>query len=257
MAGQRDPWAELSRLTPARIALGRTGRSLPTTEVLTFAMAHARARDAVHANLDAASLTADLGDLGWPIVVVSSCASDREVYLRRPDLGRRIDDTSRDQLKAHHSAWDLAIVVADGLSATAVHHQVAPLLRAFRPHIDRLGLTVAPLVLASQARVAIGDDIAQTLGARIVAVLIGERPGLSSPDSLGVYLTYDPEPTTTDAGRNCLSNIRPAGLPHEAAAAKLGWLIAAARSRRLSGVALKDESDTIEVVTAPGQLPPI
>jgi len=202
-------------------------------------------------------LTADLGDLGWPVVTVSSCAGDREVYLRRPDLGRVIDDASRDQLKTHQSNWDLAIVVADGLSATAVHHQVAPLLRALHPHVDRLGLTVAPLVLASQGRVALGDDIARTLGARMVAVLIGERPGLSSPDSLGVYLTYDPQPTTTDAGRNCLSNIRPAGLPHEAAAAKLAWLIATARSRRLTGVALKDESDAIGVVIPPKQLPPI
>jgi ethanolamine ammonia-lyase small subunit len=255
MARERDPWAALSRLTPARIALGRTGRSLPTREVLSFAMAHARARDAVHAALDTTRLSADLGDLGWPILTVSSCAGDREVYLRRPDLGRRLHDASRQALAAHHGTSDLALVVADGLSATAIHHQAAPFLRAFRPHVDRLGLTVAPLVLAGQARVALGDDVARTLGARVVAVLIGERPGLSSPDSLGIYLTYDPQAHTTDAQRNCLSNIRPTGLPHEAAAAKLAWLIAAARSRRLTGVDLKEESDAIGMVTPAGRLP--
>jgi ethanolamine ammonia-lyase small subunit len=255
MAGQRDPWADLSHLTPARIALGRTGRSLPTKEVLAFAMAHARARDAVHAALDTASLAADLGDLGWPILTVSSRAGDREVYLRRPDFGRGLDDASRLELARHQGTWDLVIVIADGLSATAIHHQAAAVLRAFRPHVDRLGLTMAPLVIASQARVALGDDVAQTLGVRMVAVLIGERPGLSSPDSLGIYLTYDPTQETTDAARNCLSNIRPAGLPHEAAAGKLAWLIAAARSRQLTGVDLKDESTVIGTVASPDRLP--
>jgi ethanolamine ammonia-lyase small subunit len=249
----RDPWVALGARTPARIALGRTGASLPTREVLSFSLAHARARDAVHARLDRGRLAARLAALGLATVEVESeAAADRQLYLRRPDLGRRLDGPSRVRLtRACSGRCDIALAIGDGLSATAVAAQAVPLVAALMPHLGRLGLAVGPVALAEGARVALGDEVGERLGARLVAMLIGERPGLSAADSLGVYLTFDPRPGRTDAERNCLSNIRPEGLAPARAAASLAWLIEAALARRTTGVTLKDESGLIAPATSP------
>jgi ethanolamine ammonia-lyase small subunit len=255
-----DPWAGLRRHTPARIALGRSGASLPTAEWLRFGLAHAQARDAVQLGLDAAAVESALQALGATTVVVHSAAADRATYLRRPDLGRRLADADRERLQALAThAPDLAIVVGDGLSARAVHEQAAPLLAALLPLLAAQGLRLAPLVLAHQARVALGDDVGSALAARAVLVLIGERPGLSSPDSLGAYLTWAPRRGRSDAERNCVSNIRPAGLPPAEAARKLAWLLGAARRLGATGVVLKDESDGVlplPAAAAPAALGP-
>ncbi|MDE1150761.1 MAG: ethanolamine ammonia-lyase subunit EutC [Azospirillaceae bacterium] len=251
-----DAWAHLRDTTPARIALGRTGASLPTAEVLRFALAHAQARDAVHTPFDAAGVADALRALGHEVLAVESAAPDRATYLRRPDLGRILSPGGRRALAYVPATQpDLALVVADGLSATAVHRQAAPLLAALAPWISREGWRVAPVVVATQARVALGDEVGQMLGARAVAMLIGERPGLSAPDSLGVYLTLAPRPGRLDAERNCLSNIRDGGLGPELAAFKLAWLLREAFRRQVTGVALKDESDRLLVDgRAPAQL---
>ena len=238
--------ARLSSLTPARVALGRTGASLTTKEVLRFQFAHAEARDAVHVPLDGEAMTAEIMALGCNVVRVETPATRRDVYLRRPDLGRRLQGESAERLdKLRRDDFDIAIVVADGLSSRAVTNNAVPLLsRLIRKLADR-GLTLAPVVVAEGARVALGDEIAERLGARLVLVLIGERPGLSSPDSLGAYLTYAPRPGLTDAERNCVSNIRPGGLDVEAASSKLVWLVVKALAAGMSGVQLKDESGTL------------
>lgn len=254
-----DPWTHLAAHTPARIALGRTGASLPTREVLAFALAHARARDAVHAAFAPARLAADIEALGLPTLTVDSAAPDRATYLRRPDLGRRLSDDSRRRLAAAaRGPCDLTIVIADGLSSKAVHAHAANLLAALQPHIAAAGWSPAPVVIASQARVALGDEIGQILGARQVLMLIGERPGLSSPDSLGAYLTLGPTVGLTDADRNCVSNIRPQGLGFEPAAARLAWLMRESLRLGLTGVALKDESglDSLTAVAPPGNMLP-
>lgn len=235
--------AELTKLTPARIALGRSGASLPTREVLRFGMAHAQARDAVHAPFDADDVAGRLAQLGPEVIRVDSAAGSREAYLRRPDLGRRLSSESRQTLMARRGDFDLGIVVADGLSSTAIHLNAVPCVAALLPLLARQGLRLAPIVVGREARVALGDEIGEALGARAVAVLIGERPGLSSPDSLGAYLTFAPRADLTDANRNCISNIRPDGLAYEHAAFKLSWLIAEAFRRSLTGIGLKDESD--------------
>ena len=239
-----DPWVRLARLTPARIGLGRAGAALPTREVLRFALDHARARDAVHAPLDVEALEADLAALGHGVLRVESAAPDRPTYLRRPDLGRRLSEASRAGLEAlDRPPADLAVVIADGLSAAAVQTHASPLLIALAPWIQHAGWTLAPVVVARQGRVALGDEVGELLRARMVVVLVGERPGLSSPDSLGIYLTHDPRPGRTDAERNCISNVRPAGLAYDLAAFKLAWHLAEAVRLGLTGVALKDESD--------------
>ncbi len=243
--GANDAWRKLAALTPARIALGRVGAGLPTAAYLDFAMAHAAARDAVHALFDAAALGGRIEHLGYRVVQVASRAASREVYLRRPDLGRRLDDASLRAVDGlAEKGADLVIVVCDGLSSTAVTANTVPMLAALQPHIKRLRLTVGPVVVAREARVALGDDIGERLGAKMVLVLIGERPGLSSPDSLGTYLTFAPRVGRNDAERNCISNIRPGGLAYDLAAFKQAWLIEAAFARRLTGVSLKDNSDT-------------
>ncbi|WP_392586752.1 ethanolamine ammonia-lyase subunit EutC [Serratia ureilytica] len=239
-----NSWDALRAFTDARIALGRTGASLPTDELLRFGLAHAQARDAVHQPFESERLAADLHDAGWPTLAVHSQAVDRAAYLRRPDLGRRLAPDSRSLLLGvPPRRTDLLLVVADGLSSKAVHRQALPLLQALRPYLDTLGLAIAPVVLAHQARVALGDEIGECLQARAVAVLIGERPGLSSPDSLGVYLTWEPNARRRDSERNCISNVRPEGLGYPQAAFKLAWLLEQACRRRLTGVELKDESD--------------
>ena len=249
-----DPWTVLRRFTPARLALGRAGASLPTREVLNFALAHAQARDAVHAPFAAEEIAAGLEALGLRALEVASAAPDRATYLRRPDLGRRLSEESRARLEAEPASQaapaplavpasrpDLAVVVADGLSATAVRAHAIPLVASLLDTM-RPRPSLAPVAVARQTRVALGDEVGACLGARSVLVMIGERPGLSSPDSLGAYLTFDPRPGRTDAERNCVSNIRPEGLAYPVAAGKLAWLISEAFRRRLTGVALKDES---------------
>jgi ethanolamine ammonia-lyase small subunit len=224
---------DLRLFTPARVALGRTGHSVPTAELLRFQLDHARARDAVFQELDP-------GSLGVPHVLLRSSAGNRAAYLRRPDLGRTLSEGSRTLLQP--GDYDAAIAIADGLSATAVHHHAVPLLQALMPRLEAEAWKLAPLTIVLQGRVAVGDEIGALLGARLVVLLIGERPGLTSPDSLGVYLTWDPRPGRTDAERNCISNVRSEGLAYEAAAGKIHFLMREAQTRKLSGVALKEDS---------------
>jgi ethanolamine ammonia-lyase small subunit len=231
-----DPWVRLREATRARVGLGRAGDGLTTTANLALAAAHAQARDAVHEPFRADDVIAALGGT---TVRVHSAAPDRETYLQRPDLGRRLDDASRELLAEHAADADLAVVVADGLSARAVHDHAAALLEALRPRLE--GWVLAPVVVAKQARVALGDEVAERLGARMVLVLIGERPGMSAPDSLGAYLTFAPRVGRADSERNCVSNIRPPdGLTYDAAADVLAALMTESFRLGLSGVDLKD-----------------
>jgi ethanolamine ammonia-lyase small subunit len=241
---RHDPWTELRRHTPARIALGSSGDSLPTDELLRFGVAHAQARDAVHLAMDAEGLRGELRKHGFnDVLELESAAPDRPTYLRRPDLGRQLSARSRQVLgDMHVASCDVLCVVGDGLSATAVHRNAVALLTELRSRLAAAGLQCGPVVLAHQARVALGDPIGEALNARSVLVLIGERPGLSSPDSLGAYFTWAPRSGLVDSQRNCVSNIRAQGLCAADAADKLAWLVAAARSLGASGVALKDES---------------
>jgi len=255
-----DPWASLRALTDARIALGRAGASLPTREVLAFALDHARARDAVHRDFDAEGLAARIELLGLATMTVASAAADRPTYLRRPDLGRRLAPASATRLDAAGTRGaDIVIVIADGLSSAAVHAQAAPLIAALLPHVAAAGWRLAEVVLARQGRVALGDEVGERLGARLVVLLVGERPGLSSPDSLGAYITLDPHVGRTDAERNCVSNIRPAGLSCEDAAFRIAWLAREALRLGASGVGLKDDSGlaTRHLGAATGALPPL
>ena len=253
-----DPWSALRAHTPANIAIGRTGHSLPTREVLRFGLAHAQARDAVHVPLDSARLASELGTAGWPSVTVHSAAADsgggaRQTYLCRPDLGRRLSESGMRQLDAlaaaSNAAPDLCVVIGDGLSPLAVQSHAPPLLDALRNRWRDAGRhwSATPVVIATQARVALGDEIAERLRARMVLMLIGERPGLSSPDSLGIYATWAPRAGRSDAERNCISNVRAEGLSYAVAAFKLAWLIDEAFRRELTGVALKDESDLVAI----------
>jgi len=285
-----DPWQMLRRFTAARIALGRTGVSQPTSAQLDFQLAHARARDAVHLALDVDALRRDI-EAAWPeagqCIVVHSAAADRNVYLQRPDLGRRLDEASRVVLAARAGGadvpdraadaaaellrdgaaargtetddasgvsaasgarpYDVAFVVADGLSALAVAQNAAPFLGVLRARIAAEGWTIAPPVIVQQGRVAVGDEIGALLGSRVVVVLIGERPGLSSPDSMGLYVTWAPRVGLTDERRNCISNVRPAGQSYDEAAERLHYLLAEAQRRQLTGVELKDETGEIMV----------
>ncbi|WP_207460104.1 ethanolamine ammonia-lyase subunit EutC [Azospirillum sp. SYSU D00513] len=244
-----DPWLRFRKATRARIGLGRSGDGLPTRALLEFQLAHARARDAVHGAVDFDRLAADLAPL--ETVRVHSAAPDRATYLRRPDLGRRLNEASRAVLA--RGDWDIAFVVADGLSAAAVQAHAAPLVRAC---LERLpGWSVAPVVLAGQARVALGDEVGALLGARLVALLVGERPGLSAADSLGVYLTWAPMPGRADSQRNCISNIHGAGLPIGAAADKLCWLAREASRLKLTGVALKEDAPALQGPEGSGPRP--
>ncbi len=236
----------LRDFTSARVELGRAGASIPTQALLEFQLAHARARDAVHLPLAVNSLVLELKQKNLASVTLASLARDRDEYLRRPDLGRRLSDDSRKRLTAlpgeHEPGereYDAAFVIADGLSALAVHRHAVPLLDLLLQDLDS---RIAPIAIVEQGRVAIGDDIGELLGARMVVVFIGERPGLSSPDSLGAYLTWQPRPGRTDAERNCISNIRADGLSYAAAAHKLLFLIHESRRLKLSGVRLKEDA---------------
>lgn len=251
-----DPWAHLKRFTPARIALGRAGASLPTREVLGFSLAHAQARDAIHLPLDSDALAAQLQADGWPAPLhLHSRARDRHEYLLRPDLGRRLDDTSVATLqawRAHNPAPDLALVVGDGLSALGIQRHTAPLLAAIRAELGG-ALTQSPPVLVRQARVAVADEVGEQLGARMVVMIVGERPGLSAPDSVGIYLTHAPRVGCTDAERNCISNVRPAGQDPATAARRLAWLVHEGLRLGITGVGLKDHSGLPMVAASPAQ----
>lgn len=248
------PWASLHRYTDARIALGRAGHSLPTAAHLAFQLAHAQARDAVHLDFDALGLAQALQDLGLETLLLHSAAPDRASYLQRPELGRRLDEAARRAIgdwcaaqgQGGQGRYDLAFVVADGLSALGVHNGAVALIAAtlarLRADAAR-AWRIAPVALVAQGRVAVGDEVGERLGADAVVVLIGERPGLSSPDSLGLYLSWAPRVGLSDAQRNCISNVRPAGLSSDAAAGQLQRLLILMRERRLSGVGLKDEGE--------------
>jgi ethanolamine ammonia-lyase small subunit len=250
-----DPWAPLTRLTMARIALGRAGGSLPTRAHLAFQLAHAQARDAVHHAADFGRVAADLEAAGLAVIRVESAAGDRTSYLQRPDLGRRLSPTSSERLAVLHrgSAVDVAIVVADGLSGFAVERHAAALVRLVVERLRPGGWRLSPIVLVSGGRVAVGDEVGALLGARLTALFIGERPGLSAPDSLGAYLTFEPTPGRTDAERNCVSNIRPEGLPLAVAADRVVWLLHEARRRKLTGVGLKEETGRLLAAGPPDQ----
>ncbi len=247
MSDAPSRWTDLRRFTPARVALGRAGNGLPTAAHLAFQAAHAAARDAVHAALDPEALAATLAQMGIGSRIVRSQCPDRRTYLLRPDLGRRLDAEDAAMLSGLATPGGIAFAVFDGLSAVAVARHAPPLLACLIPALHASGMTVPPVILATQGRVALGDPIGAALGAEAIVVLLGERPGLSTPDSLGAYLTWQPRSGRTDADRNCVSNIHAAGLGIEPAAAKLVWLIREMRRLRLSGVGLKDEQ--------PGPLP--
>ncbi len=237
-----DGWTDLRRYTQAHIALGRVGASLPTSEVLSFSMAHARARDAVQAALDVPAIRDVLEHAGFPALPAKSQASDRAEYLRRPDLGRRLDPHCMEALKPVGliPPHRLTVVVADGLSALAVTRHALPLLMELRPRLADWSLDT--VIVATQARVALADAIGELRGAEAAVILLGERPGLSAPDSLGAYLLYAPRPGRTDAERNCISNIRGQGLSYAEAAHKLQFLLGQARQAGRGGLAIKDSS---------------
>jgi len=251
----QDPWGDLKRFTRARIALGRVGSSLPTKEILNFGMSHAMAKDAVHLALDVDALKLQIESLDCDVISLHSRAPDRASYLLRPDWGRRLNDQSAklliDQVE---KSIDVLIVIGDGLSSLAVQRHAAPMLNAILQSIPS-HWKIGPVVIASQSRVALADEAGSLMKAQMVILLIGERPGLSSPDSLGIYLTYQPRVGCSDADRNCISNVRPEGLCYESAARKLIWLAKESLRLKLSGVALKDESDVHQIVKGePGLL---
>ncbi len=233
-----DSWRSLRQFTSARIALGRTGQSVPLKESLHFKLTHAHARDAVYSSLNINVLEQSLQKFGLPLIHLHSKATSREEYLQRPDSGRRLRNPLA--LSGYNGSYDLCIIVADGLSARAIEDHVVSLLDNLIPSVNHLRL--APLTIAEQARVAIGDEIGSLFNSKLSLILIGERPGLSSPNSLGAYLTYSPAIGLTDESRNCVSNIRPEGLPYTEAATKILYLIQQSLHRKISGVRLKDES---------------
>jgi ethanolamine ammonia-lyase small subunit len=237
-----DPWARMRAATPARIALPRAGSAIATPAHLAFQLAHARARDAVHAPFDTDALLQGLHERGLSTLTLHSAAADRAAYLARPDLGRRLDPASRQAAEAAPRGCDLVFVVGDGLSAQAAASHALPLIEESLPTLGSDGWRIGPVAVVAQGRVAIGDEIGEILGAMLVCVLIGERPGLTSPDSLGAYLTWQPRIGRTDAERNCLSNIRPAGMAYDEAAQRLSYLCGQARLRQCTGVTLKDET---------------
>ncbi|MFV0448535.1 MAG: ethanolamine ammonia-lyase subunit EutC [Vibrio sp.] len=251
----QDPWNKLRQFTQARIGIGRVGTSIPTEELLRFQLSHAQAIDAVHVPLDEKRLIADLSaktplSKYLPTFSLHSQAADRLTYLQRPDLGRKLDEVSIDTLKKHSdqtpAPYDLAIVIADGLSSYAINHHAASFLDALIPLLtqdNKHEWNIAPLCIVHQGRVAVGDDVGESINAKEVLVLVGERPGLSSPDSLGLYLTWNPHRGKEDSLRNCISNVRPEGLPYQAAAHKCFYLLSESRQLKLTGVGLKDRSD--------------
>ncbi len=245
-----DSWAHLRQYTSARIALGRSGGSVRTATLLDFRLDHARARDAVWRPFSGAALAARLAAAGWESLMLATAAADRSSFLVRPDLGRRLSADARAALIDRREAWgerDLAVIVSDGLSAAAAERQVAPILATLGPLLRSAEWTVYPVLIAPFGRVKLQDEIGEILGARHTLMLLGERPGLGSPDSLGAYFTFRPRAACSDADRNCVSNIRPEGLPPVAAAAKLAQLLRESARRQVSGVALKDLGASAEL----------
>jgi ethanolamine ammonia-lyase small subunit len=239
---EEDNWSSLKAYTDARIALGRTGVAVPLKETLQFRLAHAYARDAVYSRLDTSKLIAGLKFTSLPVITAFSEAKERSVYLQRPDMGRMLDVTSAKMIEEERvAAADISIIIADGLSATAVNDNAVPFLEILIPLLKQQGFTLSPIVLVKQGRVSIADEIGSLLHARLSLILIGERPGLSSADSMGAYITYMPQPGLTDEKRNCVSNIRPAGLEYTVAAQKINFLVSSALRLQLSGVELKDD----------------
>lgn len=236
-----DLWSGLKAFTNARIALGSTGVATPLKEVLDFRLCHAHARDAVYSVLKIDELTRSLQQFQLPVITVKSLAKDRSVYLQRPGYGRKLNNDSVNKIESESSSADVAIIIADGLSATAINEHAVPVLNKLIPLIRRSGFAIAPLVIAEQARVALADEIGFLLNTKVSLILIGERPGLSSPDSMGAYFTYQPVPGLTDESRNCVSNIRPEGLSYDLAAEKLVKFIQASLQLKLSGILLKED----------------
>ena len=232
----------LKEFTAARIAIGRTGASIPIKQSLSFNLAHAHARDAVYSELDPEGLTKAMDEFGLPVLLLHSKAAYREQYLQRPDLGRQLNEESVSLLADYHRHNDIVIIIGDGLSATAVNRNSTSLLKILIPQLQSAGLKLAPICLVKQARVAVADDIGSQSGSALSIILIGERPGLSAADSMGVYLTYDPRPGLTDECRNCISNIRVHGLSAKQASKKIFYLVQEAFRRKISGVALKDDA---------------
>jgi ethanolamine ammonia-lyase small subunit len=233
-----DRLARLKQFTPARISLGRAGTAQPTAASLRFLLDHARARDAVHAALDFEAIAEALRTQGWAPIRVQSAAGDRTEYLRRPDLGRRLSPAGRSIIETGQCGSDIVVIAADGLSSSAVATNLSPTLHCLRSLLQRRGLTIGPLVLVEQGRVAIGDEIGELMDVKLALVLIGERPGLSAADSLGAYITWRPRVGAMDSGRNCISNIRAAGLPPEKAASQIDDLIGRAFMHAATGVRL-------------------
>lgn len=246
---QQDPWQGLQQYTAARIALGRTGNAVPLQQALDFKLAHAFARDAVYSILDKHLLTDGLQTISPMHYWLHSQATDRATYLQRPDLGRRLNESSKQVLGTEQTdSFDIAIVLVDGLSATAINEHALPFLQLILSALNAKQFTIAPIALVQQGRVAIGDEIGALLKAKLIIVFIGERPGLSSPNSMGAYITYQPTIGLTDESRNCISNIRPEGLPLQAAADTLLYLVSEALRLQLSGVGLKDDALTYKVL---------
>ncbi len=243
-----NPWDKLRQHTPARIALGRSGTSLPTAPHLEFQLAHARARNAVHLELNVEPLKDALVGRGHDVIVAHSAAESRPIYLQRPDKGRRLDAQSRAGLEIRPASTepaDVVFVIGDGLSALAIEENAVAFIDVISKSLAADGWKVGPTIIVQQARVAVGDEVGEVLGAKMVVVLIGERPGLSSPDSMGIYMTLNPHAGMTDESRNCISNVRPEGLSYELAAHKLLYLMTEAKTRGLSGVMLKDDAENL------------
>jgi ethanolamine ammonia-lyase small subunit len=241
----KNNWETLKQYTAARIALGRAGAGLPTDEYLQFKLSHAQAKDAVWQPFDRMLIAEALRQEEVNTLFVESSAGSRQEYLTRPDLGRKLSARSAEALsQAALPPADLLIVVADGLSSIAMHTHAVPFIRSFLPYVADLGKTLYPVVIAERSRVALGDEIGHILGAQLIVMLIGERPGLSSPDSMGIYLTWKPAGANCpDSERNCISNVRPQGLTYDKAAFKLAWLAEQAFAMNRTGISLKDMSD--------------
>lgn len=242
-----DGWDYLKEYTSARVAIGRSGGSLPTAEWLNFKLSHARARDTVHLEFDPFHLASSIQAIGCETLVIKTRATDRSSYLQRPDLGRRLSEEAKSILARHSADIDLVIIASDGLSSMAVDRQIIPLFEDLLPKLRRQQWKLAPIIVAPFARVALEDEIGFLLNAKIALILLGERPGLGSPDSLGAYLVFGPKVGNTDAQRNCVSNIRPQGLGFSEAADTLCYLIGQAQLRKLSGVLLKDQRQGVEI----------
>ncbi len=240
-----DIWSNLRKYTDARIALGRTGASIPTEKHLEFQLAHARARDSVNSRIDFSEIKLELNRMNLSYIELETKAKDKSLYLKRPDLGKELSIEANQSLSEKKEKSKLVIILGDGLSAKAIQKQSIPFLKEFLPSLDS-SISVFPIVLVEGARVAVSDEIGQVIGAEIAMILIGERPGLSSPDSMGLYLTYNPKKERQDSDRNCISNIREEGLNHRAAAEKANYLLTGALSKKISGVMLKDDMSSFK-----------